>query len=486
MNQKGIPLKRQESFITPDRSRVLLRSFTPGSAERIKAVLNRIMKISDVEAQVVLENVIKEFRSRHHELESVFDRRFNDLKSFLPSRYKPSSAMRRLIGSYFTCEYSLEAAALFNPSIVPHPDQSGVTAGTIRFIMSLRATGEGHISSIEFRTGIIDSQGVATLDAASRFVSSPAPILDPLYNKSEFIAKIQDEQILNAITKGILRALPESFKRSALLKNVARFKRNHKKLSPAQVHSIEGVEALSELNYDLQLSADLPLSERVIFPVSSFESNGIEDARFVRFVDDDRSVTYYSTYTAYNGRAIRPLLLQTMDFSHYRVRSLSGDAAKNKGMAMFPRRIKGKYAMVSRQDAESLYIVFSNEVYRWRKPGKLLQPKYPWELTQIGNCGSPIETEKGWILLTHGVGPVRKYCISAVLLDLDDPSRVIGRLPEPLIAPDESEREGYVPNVVYTCGAIAHNGSLIIPYAMSDYATRIASVSIEDLLAIMK
>lgn len=484
MNQNGF-VQRQESCITPDKSRVLLRNFVPGSVERIKAILCRITKLSDGEVQSVLGNVLKEFRSRHHNIEGVFDQRFEDLKSFLPSRYKPSSAMSRLIGSYFTCEYSLEAAALFNPSIVPHPDQTGVTAGSLRFILSLRATGEGHISSIEFRTGLINPQGVATLDAVSRFVSSPAPSSDPSYDKSEFIAKIQDEQVLNSTTKGILRALPETFRRSALLRNVSRFKKEHKKMSLVQKRSIEFVEALSELNYEISFSDDLPLYERVIFPVSSFESNGIEDARFVRFVDDNRSVTYYSTYTAYNGRAIRPLLLQTTDFSHYRIRSLSGDAAKNKGMAMFPRRIKGKYAMISRQDAESLYIVYSDEDFRWTKLGNLLKPTYSWELTQIGNCGSPIETKEGWILLTHGVGPVRKYCVGAVLLDLDNPSKVIGRLPEPLIVPDESEREGYVPNVVYTCGAIAHTGHLIIPYAMSDYATRFASVAIDELLRLM-
>ena len=486
MNQAGIRVQRQSAVIVPDRSRVLLKNFVPGSVERIKAILGRIVKLSDQEAESTLAGVLKEFGSRHHDVQGMFDRRFDDLKPFLPSRYKPSSAMRRLIGSYFTCEYSLEAAALFNPSIVPHPDQTGVKAGSLRFILSLRATGEGHISSIEFRTGTIDPQGAASLDAVSRFVSPPTPIADPSYDKSEFLAKIQDRQVLNSTSKEILAALPETFKRTALLRNVSKFKKNHKKISLAQKNSMESIEALAEVNYEIRFSDDVSLSERVIFPVSSFESNGIEDARFVRFVDDDRSVTYYSTYTAYNGRAIMPLLLQTTDFSHFRIRSLSGDAAKNKGMAMFPRKIRGKYAMVSRHDAENLYIVFSEEDYRWRRPGKLLKPTYPWEFTQIGNCGSPIETEKGWILLTHGVGPVRKYCIGAVLLDLNDPSKVIGRLAEPLIVPDESEREGYVPNVVYTCGAVAHNGNLIIPYAMSDYAARFASIGIDELLDEMK
>jgi predicted GH43/DUF377 family glycosyl hydrolase len=246
------------------------------------------------------------------------------------------------------------------------------------------------------------------------------------------------------------------------------------------------VQSLLALNYEITFPTNLALSERVIFPVSEFESNGIEDARFVRFVDDDGSVRYYATYTAYNGRQIMPLLLETDNFSDIRVRSLSGKAAKNKGMALFPRKIRGKYVMISRYDGEKLYLANSDNSYSWHKPGRLLGPTFPWEFTQIGNCGSPIETDKGWLLLTHGVGPVRKYCIGAILLDLDNPSEVIGQLEEPLIAPDESEREGYVPNVVYTCGAIAHRGRLIIPYAMSDYATRIASVSIQDVLAAMK
>ena len=352
--------------------------------------------------------------------------------------------------------------------------------------MSLRATGEGHISSIEFRSGVIDAKGDVSLDAAGKIVTTPTVNPDPSFIASDFFSKLQDGERRSSAMKEIIKSLPAKFTRSQLAAKTARLKKRGTKLSAVQRRAVGALDSLLELNYEIDFSGNVPLSERAIFPVSSFESNGIEDARFVRFTDDDGAVTYYSTYTAYDGKVIMPLLLETTDFVRFRINSLSGDAAKNKGMALFPRKVNGRYALVSRQDAENLYIVFSDNVYHWNAPAPLLQPAAPWEFTQIGNCGSPIETDKGWILLTHGVGPVRKYCIGAVLLDLDDPAKVIGRLKEPLIAPDETEREGYVPNVVYTCGAIAHNGRLIIPYAMSDRATRIASVSVDELLVKMR
>ncbi len=486
MKRAELQARRHGTLITPDKSRVLLRPFVPGNARRMKRILARIMKLSEIEAQQVLENVLIEFRDRHRDVERFFERRFDQMRPFLPSQYKPSKVKCLLIGSYFTCEYSLEAAALFNPSIVPHPDQSRLEPGSLRFIMSLRATGEGHISSIEFRTGIINGQGEVGVDLPSPYVTAPQVNADPVYVKSEFANKLHDQVCLTSATKEILRVLPEKFRRSQLTAPIARFRESHPKLTSVQSRSIECAEALAELNYEISYSETQQLSERVIFPVSSYESNGIEDARFVRFIDDDDAVTYYSTCTAYNGRAIMPLLLETTDFIHFRMNSLSGEAARNKGMALFPKRIDGKFAMISRHDGENLYIVMSDSIYRWNEPHKLLKPTYPWEFTQIGNCGSPVETEKGWLLLTHGVGPVRKYCIGAVLLDRDNPAKVIAQLREPLIAPDESEREGYVPNVVYTCGAIMHNRKLIMPYAMSDYVTCIASVSIDDLLERMQ
>lgn len=486
MGNAELQVRRQDSIITSDKSRVLLRPFNPGSTTRIKAILGRVKKLTEEEARSILSNVFKEFRNRHRDVEGAFDRRYSELKPYLPSRYVPSATMRLLMGAYLSCEYALEAAALFNPSIVPHPDQGGIPKGSLRFIMSLRATGEGHISSIEFRTGLINEDGNVEFDLHDRFVSSPNIRPNPQFDKDEFIIKIRDEQHLDSTTREIFSSLPKSFKRSEILASIAKVKKKYKKLSAARNDAMSHVQSLLALNYEITFPTNLALSERVIFPVSEFESNGIEDARFVRFVDDDGSVRYYATYTAYNGRQIMPLLLETDNFSDIRVRSLSGKAAKNKGMALFPRKIRGKYVMISRHDGEKLYLAYSENSYSWRKPGRLLSPTFPWEFTQIGNCGSPIETDKGWLLLTHGVGPVRKYCIGAILLDLDDPAEVIGQLEEPLIAPDESEREGYVPNVVYTCGAIAHSGRLIIPYAMSDYATRIASVSIQAVLAAMK
>lgn len=457
----------------------------PRSTARIKAILGRIMKMNDKEAAEMLSKVFESFRSRHRDLEGVFRRRFDEMKKYLRRGYDPSLQMQMLIGAYFTCEYSLEAAALFNPSIVPHPDQSGAPQGSLRFIMSLRATGEGHISSIEFRTGTISNGGIVQLDPRERFAVSPEVEQDPQYEKDEFLVKTKDEGYLNATTKAVIGSLPKLFKRSELLASVTKVKKKNRNLSAERSKALQYLEALSELNYEISFPERQALSESVIFPVSLFESNGIEDARFVRFVDNG-SVRYYATYTAYNGRQIMPRLLETEDFRRFRVRSLSGKAAKNKGMALFPRKIRGRYVMVSRQDGENLYCVFSNTLYSWQRPGTLLKPEYPWEFMQIGNCGSPIETAQGWILLTHGVGPVRKYCIGAVLLDLEDPTRVIGRLKEPLIEPDETEREGYVPNVVYTCGAVAHNGTLVIPYALSDQSSRFASIGLSELLHAMK
>lgn len=488
MNSSKLQVRRQGTVITPDKKRVLLRPFVPvpSDKERTRRIVRRIMKLSDAEAKRIFEGVLTAFHNRHRDVKGFFRWRFNQVNPLLPPKFKLTEIKRLLIGSYFTCEYSLEAAALFNPSIVPHTDQRGLGIGSIRFIMSLRATGEGHISSIEFRTGAINRRGKVVVDSPSPYVSPPEDYPDPVYVKSEFALKLQDEGALTPTMKEILRPLPSEFKRSQLVTRIARFRVSQRKLTRVQRRLIKYAEALADLNYEVRFSKTNQLSERAIFPVSFYERNGIEDARFVRFTDEDRTVTYYSTYTAYNGKEIRPQLIQTTDFTHFRIRSLSGRAATNKGMALFPRKIGGKFAMITRHDGENLYLALSDDVSRWIKPVKLLIPTRAWEFTQIGNCGSPVETDRGWLLLTHGVGPVRKYCIGAVLLDRDNPVKVIGQLPEPLIAPDESEREGYVPNVVYTCGAMLHNRMLIIPYAMSDTMTRIASVGIDELLGRMR
>lgn len=492
MKREDLCVQRQKVIIESDKSRVIIKPFMPvspsssGYEARMKRLLKRLVDLTDEEARIILDKVFVDFKNRHRDLEGIFALQYERVKDLLPPRYQPSKTKQLLIGSYFTCEYSLEAAALFNPSIVPHYDQSGLDPGVLRFIMSLRATGEGHISSIEFRTGLIDKEGEISVDTAGKFVTTSTLEPNPVFELLELLGKLRDEHCLNSFTKEIVSSFGVTFTLSELLARIARFKKRHKKLSAIQCRSVEFLESFVDLNYEISFSDQQPLSERAIYPVSSFEMNGIEDARFVRFVDDDGGITYYATYTAYNGKSIMPLLLETLNFSRFRVRSLSGEAAKNKGMALFPRKINGKYAMISRQDGENLFIAFSDNVHQWKAPAALLKPTFHWEFSQIGNCGSPIETEEGWLLLTHGVGPVRRYCIGAVLLDLQNPAKIIGRLKEPLIAPDESEREGYVPNVVYTCGAIKHNGKLIIPYAMSDHATRFASVPVDDLLENMK
>lgn len=485
MKQTGVQVRRHDIILKPEKSRVLLRSLVPGEANRIKNIIGRILKMSENEANRVFEEVLKEFRERHRDVAGAFGRRFEEIKQHMPVNYRPSETKRLLFGSYFMCEYSLESAALFNPSIVPHPDQSRLEQGSLRFIMSLRATGEGHISSIEFRTGVITSQGDVKLDSPNRYVTAPEIDKDPLFDLTQFTSMLKDSGRLSAFTEKILHSLPEKFKRTELMENAAKLVKKKKKLTSTESNSIDGLKQFADLNYQFRFQESVPLSERSIFPVSSYESNGIEDARFVRFVDDNGGATYYATYTAYNGRSIMPQYLETKDFLGFRVSSLCGEAAKNKGMALFPRKINGKYVMIARQDGENLYITSSDNVHQWHRPRKILGPVFPWEFVQIGNCGSPLETEHGWLLLTHGVGPVRKYCIGAVLLDLNNPAKVIRRLQAPLLVPNDSEREGYVPNVVYTCGAIIHNRTLIMPYAISDSATCVASVSIDELLQSM-
>ena len=330
-----------------------------------------------------------------------------------------SKTQRGLIGAYFLNEYSFEASALFNPSIVKHPDQTGAPPNGCRFILSLRAVGEGHISSLTFRSGTIAENGSVTVDPTARLAS-----------------------------------VPRIKSRSASLNG-------------------DGVEVIFPL--------DQELSERVIFPITDSQANGIEDARFVEFKDGARK-TFYATYTAYSGKAIRSELLETTDFQTFKMTPLGGSAARNKGMALFPRKINGRYAMIGRQDNENLYLIYSDDLYSWDGGQAIVQPEYPWEFVQIGNCGSPIELDDNWLLLIHGVGPVRKYSIGAVLLDKKDPSKVLARSREPLVRPEPTEREGYVPNVVYTCGAMRHRDQIILPYAVSDTFSNFATIKIAALM----
>ena len=470
----------------PDNSRVLIRPFIPGDPARIVNVIGRALALSEAETEEQLAAVTADFGSRHVDIRAIWRKHFDKVKAHVFSS-RPLSETRQLyIGALFSGEYALESAALFNPSIVAHPDQSGLADGDLRFILSLRATGEGHISSIEFRTGVIHADHSITVEEPSRFVSAPKVNPNPTYRKSVFLHKLMEMGFENDWSTLVMESLGEAFTLQELEKSLQRAIRGKQPLPREMQRTMECVRWLAESNYEIHFAPSVAVSERIIFPVSSNESNGMEDARFVRFTEDDGSVIYYATYTAYNGRAILPQLLETTDFLNFRALTLNGRAVQNKGMAFFPRRLDGRYAMISRQDDENLFLMYSDNPHFWSDPKLLQRPGQPWDTVKIGNCGSPIETDAGWLVLTHGVGPMRKYCIGAMLLDLNDPSRVLAHLSEPLLSAVGGEREGYVPNVVYTCGALLHRGRLILPYAMSDTAATIVTMELDHLLAALQ
>jgi predicted GH43/DUF377 family glycosyl hydrolase len=435
----------------------------------------------------LLEQVSADFSQRHQQICRRFRERFEQVRESLPTDDEISERRRLLIGSYFLAEYSLESAALFNPSIVPDPDQSGLPEGALRFVLSLRATGEGHISSITFRSGVIHPDlGIEVLPATG-FLTEPRQTPNPRYEKDLFGRKLCELGLTGEFPRRVMNRLGESFAledlRAALQAEQFRLPDG---MSQEDQDASQGIWMLARSNYEVRFQPEQPLNERILFPATPSQRNGIEDARFVRFRNDDESHIYYATFTAYDGRVVVPELVETADFLNFRFITLNGPAAENKGMAIFPRKIGGRYAMLSRQDNENIYLMFSDNVHFWNERSVLLKPAFPWELVQLGNCGSPIETDAGWLVLSHGVGPMRQYSIGAFLLDRDDPSKVIGRLREPLLKPNENEREGYVPNVVYTCGALVHRGELIIPYGLADHATGFATVPLAEVLAAME
>ena len=441
------------------------------------------MSLAENQVGPLLNDVAAEFSHRHQQIHKSFLERFEQVRDLVMTDEVISEQRQLLIGSYFVCEYSLESAALFNPSIVPHPDQSDLPPGALRFILSLRATGEGHISSITFRTGIIHADHRIEVLPPAGFLTEPRQIPKPSYDKALFERKLLELGLTNEFTRRTMDKFGESFALEELRVSLE-VEMNQSPVSDQ--NAIRGMLALAQSNYEVQFQPQQQLSERVLFPTTPSQRNGIEDARFVCFQKDDGSYVYYATFTAFDGKVILPELVETADFLRYRFITLNGPAAENKGMALFPRKVSGLYAMLSRQDNENIYIMFSDDVHFWSERKVLLKPMFPWELVQLGNCGSPIETAAGWLVLSHGVGPLRTYCIGAFLLDLDEPGKVIGRLREPLLKPNQSERQGYVPNVVYTCGALVHNGELIIPYAMADHATGFATVPLDEVLAAME
>jgi predicted GH43/DUF377 family glycosyl hydrolase len=480
---KPLKIERRKKKFSSQPTRVITRFYLPGGENRIRHIIDRIIGLSEDEVNINLEELIASFSMRHKNVWQIFRKHFDEVERYLPDGVEISDDRRALIGAYFTHEYSIQAAAFFNPSIVDHPDQQSVEKGERRVILSFRSTGEGHISSIEFRAGTLGKKNELRFDEVSRHVEAPEVIKNPTYVNNTFCLKLEDMETLNEVSERILDSLPDRFSFDDLNMSIQHELDRHPDPYPLLHETIDKMLWLARSNYELKFRKDRRISEKVIFPVSENESRGIEDARFVRFVDEDDGVKYYATYTAYNGFNILPMLLETEDFVTFRIKTLNGKAVQNKGMALFPRKIDGKYMMISRQDGENMFIMSSDNVHFWHKATLLSEPKYPWEFVQIGNCGSPLETEAGWILLTHGVGAMREYCIGAFLLDLDDPSKIIGHLPEPLLSPTEDEREGYVPNVLYTCGAMIHNDELVIPYSMSDMASGIAVISVKELLS---
>ncbi|HTF69869.1 MAG TPA: glycoside hydrolase family 130 protein [Edaphobacter sp.] len=446
------------------------------------------MAVPEEQVGSLLSDVSVEFSQRHEQIHGLFLERFEQVRELLSADEEISEPRKLLIGSYFLAEYSLESAALFNPSMVPHPDQADLPAGALRFILSLRATGEGHISSITFRTGLIQANHRIEVETADGFLTEPRQVPNPLYAKESFTRKLSEVGLTCEFTHRVMNNLSDQFTlnelHTSLETEVQPFRLTDEPLQNNQ-DAARGIRMVARSNYEVLFRPEQRISERIIFPATPSQRNGIEDARFTCFANDDGTRVYYATFTAFDGRVIVPELVETSDFLRFRFITLNGPAAENKGMALFPRKINGLYAMLSRQDNENIYLMFSADVYCWHERKLLVRPIFPWELVQIGNCGPPIETDAGWLVLSHGVGPMHTYCIGAFLLDRDDPSKVIGRLREPLLKANENEREGYVPNVVYTCGALVHNGELIIPYGLADHATGFATVPLNNVLAAM-
>jgi predicted GH43/DUF377 family glycosyl hydrolase len=482
MESSSVIIKDTDIILTPDNQRVIARPHIPFGESRIERIISRVLSLDEADIQKEIKNVLGRFLHRHHNFEILLERQFDSLRRYMPSDILPARERRLLIGSFFLSEYSFESAALFNPSIVPHPNQSELPDGSLRFIITLRATGEGHISSLTFRSGCIDANHHISIDKLGNFASAAEMKPNTLYEKASFARKIYEMHIDNDFSNSVILSLSEQFTIDELQEKLKSRIFNYHPISQNDKLTSDKILWLAQCNYEADFDQNSLLSERILFPLSPSEQNGIEDARFVLFTDDDGRKKYYATYTAYDGKGILPQLMETEDFVHFKMITLNGSAALNKGMALFPRKIHGRYAMVSRQDNENLFLMYSDNIHFWFETIPLMRPSYSWEFMQIGTCGSPIETEHGWLLLTHGVGPFRQYSIGAILLDKENPSQILGRLREPLIQSTETNRSGYVPNVVYTCGALLHNDTLVVPYAMSDQRSTIALISLSSLL----
>ncbi len=479
-------VKRRNIFFKPDPKRIIARFFFPGPESRVLSIINKIKEMPQQAAALVLNQSLRDFSSRHRNISKIYEKHFNRVKEIIGDKMEGLDELpeikKLLIGAYFTSEYSIESAAFFNPSMVEDPDQTGLQEGQKRVIISFRATGEGHISSIVFRGGVLDADNNLTLQPKGNLVDEAEKIRNVLYKKETFCLKLKDMHIDQNIVDEVMKRLKPEFDYNDLNLAIEAVIRE-KNPDMMQRKMLQSITWLADSHYSISFSYDTAISERVIFPIAATESNGIEDARFVKFTEDNGSIKYYATYTAYNGYSILPKLIETKDFYHFKFMPIYGENAQNKGMALFPRKINGKYAMLSRIDGINNYVMFSDDINIWHDAIRIQEPKFPWEFIQVGNSGSPIETEYGWLVITHGVGTMRKYSLGAILLDLDDPTKIIGQLTEPLLTPNEREREGYVPNVVYSCGSIINNGELVLPYAASDTESTYATIPLDELLS---
>lgn len=474
-----ISINRSTTILKANPKRVILLFNDLGmgtymTTNRSQALVNRAMSLTEETVESLYEELLDQFSHRHKNIEHTFLKHYKKVEFLIPPDTAISEKRSKLLGAYFTKEYSIQSAALFNPSIVPHPYQENLNEGEKRIIISLRSVGEGHISSIEFREGIVSADGKISLEPETAFTSCSEKDLNFEYNRNQLKERTS---IISNLNQNIFDKLPDTF---TLKEYTGHLQRNA--FTEYDDLTQKFMDELVDTNYDIEFNVDTAISERVVFPSAKGESMGMEDVRFVEFTHEDGKKEYIGTYTAYNGHKITPQLIITKDFIHFEVRTMFGKAVSDKGFALFPEKISGQFMMTARQGGENLTIMTSDDLYNWENYEVIMEPEFGWGLVQQGNCGSPIKTDKGWLLITHAVGPLRKYTISAVLLDLDNPGKIIGKLKEPLISPNEDEREGYVPNVVYSCGAMIHNKNLIIPYAMSDSASSFATISVAEIL----
>ena len=521
-----VAVNRKKFIFSPDPSRIIAR-FLYISDERSADIIRKVLAMPEKDINIAMSQLLRGYSRRHRNISKVFEKYFNRLAPIFDkievNEEDLSLSQKALIGSYFTMEYSIESAAFFNPSIVEHPDQSEISVDEKRVIFSFRATGEGHISSIVFRSGILDKNNNLSIEPVGKMLAEADVIKRNVYEKKTFQkklnemqehvnikvpvlietpdeAQIQENVIAPAIVDTldevqdqkntissafVLDNLKDNFTYGELMRNIE-LARKSPDITEDQLKIIIQMMWLASSHYEIHFSIDSAISERVIFPISATEQKGIEDARFVKFTGDDGEITYYATYTAYDGMATMPKLISTKDFYDFKILPINGEIAQNKGMALFPRKINGKYAMLCRIDGVNNYLAYSDSINIWREAKIIQRPKYPWELVQIGNAGSPIETKEGWLVITHAVGSMREYSLGASLYDLENPEIEIGRLSSPLMVPNESEREGYVPNVIYSCGSFIHNNELVLPYAMSDHSSTYATVDLRELLDVLK